>query len=338
MASATQLRETEIRPDHLMKDQADRFAADVARLLKHKKQFVKVPCPACGGTEARKAFEKYELDYLECQECATLYVSPRPTPEILEDFYAHSENYAYWNEFIFPASEEARRNRIFRPRAERLAEICQRHGLRKGGMLIEVGAGFGTFCEEIQKLGWFDRVVAVEPTPGLAETCRQKGLEVIEKPVEQIEMAPGSVDAIACFEVIEHLFSPREYLRSCALLLARGGLLIVTCPNIKGFDLTVLGETSTTVDVEHLNYFHPDSICRLARESGLEVLEVNTPGQLDAELVRKKVLAGEFSLENQAFLKQVLFDRWEDLAMPFQEFLAANRLSSHMWLVARKQP
>jgi 2-polyprenyl-3-methyl-5-hydroxy-6-metoxy-1,4-benzoquinol methylase/ribosomal protein S27E len=336
MSSST-LRETEIRPDHLMKEQADRFAADVARLLMSRSQFIEVPCPACGANNGRKAFEKFQLTYLECSGCETVYVSPRPTPAILEDFYAHSRNYAYWNEFIFPASEEARRERIFRPRADRVAEICQRHGLSHGGVLMEVGAGFGTFCEEIQKHHWFDRVIAVEPTPGLAETCRKKGLEVIEKPVEQITLSPGSVNVIACFEVIEHLFSPRDYLRSCASLLAPEGLLVVTCPNIKGFDLVTLREISGTVDVEHLNYFHPDSLSRLARESGLEVLEVTTPGKLDAELVRKKVLGGEFDMQKQPFLKQILIDRWEDAGAAFQEFLAANRLSSHMWLVARKR-
>ena len=32
-----------------------------------------------------------------------------------------------------------------------------------------------------------------------------------------------------------------------------------------------------------------------------------------------------------------LIDRWDELGADFQEFLAAHRLSSHMWLVARKR-
>ena len=56
------------------------------------------------------------------------------------------------------------------------------------GTLFDVGAGFGTFCEEVDRLGAFDRVVALEPEPHLAETCRGKGLEVIEAPVEQAEL------------------------------------------------------------------------------------------------------------------------------------------------------
>ncbi len=99
----------------------------------------------------------------------------------------------------------------------------------------------------------------------------------------------------------------------------------------------VLGKLSATVDIEHLNYFHPESVSLLVRSCGFDVLEVQTPGKLDAELVRKKVLAGEFDLCDQRFLKQILLDKWEQVCGAFQEFLADSRLSSHMWLVAQRQ-
>ena len=335
MSAPTQLREDEIRPDRLRAGQQERFAADIRRLLERKRQFVPVACPACDASPFRNAFEKYEYSFVVCLECGTMYVNPRPTPEILEMYYATSENYAYWNRYIFPATEGARRGKIFRPRAERLRDICGRFGLR-GGTLLEVGAGFGTFCEEAQRLGLFQRVLAVEPTPGLAETCRQRGLEVIQKPIEQVQQEAGQVDVVTAFEVIEHLFSPRDFVRRCASALAPGGILLLTCPNVQGFDIALLQQVSDSVDVEHLNYFHPASLSRLVTGCGFQVLEVQTPGKLDAELVRKKALAGEFSLEAHPFLRRVLIDDWEKLGGPFQQFLADNGLSSHMWLVARK--
>jgi len=305
------LSESDIRPDHLLRGHAERYAADIARLFAHEDEFVGVPCPACGGDESRPAFEKLKLTYVSCAQCETMYVSPRPTPALLGMYYSQSENYAYWNRYIFPASEDARRERIFRPRAERVAEICGRFNVTPGA-LMEIGAGFGTFCEEVRRLGTFSRVLAVEPTPDLAETCRQRGLEVIEKPIEQVST---------------------EGMRS---VLSPGGLLVISCPSVKGFDIAVLGKASNSVDVEHLNYFHPASLSRLVTESGFEVLEVSTPGKLDAELVRKKVLAGEFSLAGQPFLQQVLIDEWDRLGAAFQQFLADAGLSSHLWLVARK--
>jgi hypothetical protein len=67
------------------------------------------------------------------------------------------------------------------------------------------------------------------------------------------------------------------------------------------------------------------------------VLEVSTPGRLDAELVREAVLTGRFSLSGKPFLQRVLIEKWDQLGSAFQHCLAAHQLSSHMWLAARKQ-
>ena len=56
----------------------------------------------------------------------------------------------------------------------------------------------------------------------------------------------------------------------------------------------------------------------------------------DAELVRKKILAGELDVSGRPFLEDVLIRRWDELGAGFQDFLAANGLSSHLWIVARK--
>ena len=329
------MRETEIRPDRLRAEQLKRFKSDIARLVARRKEFVAVPCPACGESRSRSSLKKYGFIYRVCLGCETMYTSPRPSPAVLRWYYETSTNYQYWNTHIFPASEEARRAKIFRPRAERLADICRSLGVPTR-VLLEVGAGFGTFCEEAGKLGVFDRVIAVEPTPPLAETCRRKGLEVIEQPIEDVRFAPGTIDVVAAFEVIEHLFAPRQFIEACAAVLSPGGLLVLSCPNAKGFDVVTLGKHSDTIDVEHLNYFHPESLSALVAGCGFEIVQILTPGQLDAELVRKKILAADWDVTSQPFLKQILIDEWDRLGDAFQEFLAAHRLSSHMWLVARK--
>ncbi len=329
------MKEDEIRPDRLKAEQELSIANDIALLNSRKDEFVTVPCPACGARDYRPKFSNYGLYYVDCEQCGTFYVNPRPGPRVLEWFYENSENYQYFNEFIFPASENVRREKIFRPRAERLADICRRYDVPMNTFL-EVGAGFGIFCELIREMNLFRQVIAVEPGPSLARTCREKGLEVIEKPIEAVRMESGSVTAIASFEVIEHLFSPRDFILGCHSVLQPGGVLVLTCPNGKGFETSVLQKESTTIDWEHLNYFHPKSISGLINGCGFEVLEVTTPGKLDAELVRKKVLEGRIDLSGQPFLQETLIDRWEELGGPFQTFLADNGLSSHMWLVARK--
>lgn len=48
--------------------------------------------------------------------------------------------------------------------------------------------------------------------------------------VRALSMEPGSLDAIACFEVLEHVFEYRTALAEFARVLGPGGVLVVTVP------------------------------------------------------------------------------------------------------------
>ena len=330
------LTEKDIRPQQFAAGQKIAALTDVGRMLTRCVEFVTVACPACSSTATTPRFAKNGIQYLTCVNCQTFYVSPRPTPHVLDWFYSSSPNYAYWNEHIFPASEAARRERIFKPRVDRLLEICKKYGVATNA-LLEVGAGFGTFCSELLSRKVFTRVMGVEPTPDLAKSCRDRGIEILETPIEKMTLKDAvRFDVVASFEVIEHLFDPAKFIIHMLRLLKPGGLIMLTCPNGQGFDIETLGIVSDSVDHEHLNYFNPSSLATLMSASGLDVLESFTPGKLDAELVRNKVLSGDFELSKQPFLQKVLIDEWDQRGEAFQDFLVATRASSSLWIVARK--
>ncbi|MBL8616169.1 MAG: methyltransferase domain-containing protein [Deltaproteobacteria bacterium] len=338
---AAPLREHDIRADDLKAGQQAALEHDIQYLHARRAAFVEVSCPACGADDrdAHAVFIKRPHTYHTCARCSTIYVSPRPPAAMLGEFYAQSPNYAYWNAHVFPRSEAARRERIFRPRARRVVEIVGRHAVAPGGTLVEVGPGFGTFAEEVRALGVMDRIVVIEPTPDLAATCRSRGLEVIEAPIEQVDeatLAALGTTVVASFECIEHLFDPGAFVRSCARVLQPGGLLLLTCPSAAGFDIALLRGESDAVDHEHLNYFTPDSLGLLLEACGFDVLETITPGLLDVELVRKKVQEGRASLRGQPFLERVVMD--PILGDALQSFLQAHGLSSHLWMVGRRRP
>lgn len=330
------LSEKELCPDDLLAGQEAAFARDIARLHARQAEFVSVRCPACDGAQSKPAFAKYGFSFQRCDDCETVYMSPRPSPPVMADYYSNSENYAYWAKHIFPASEASRREKIHKPWLARVAGYCDRFAIRKG-TLVEIGPGFGTFAELASKSRLFADVLAVEPTPEMAAACRARGVRVIEKRIEDVGASDvAAADVLVSFEVIEHLFDPAAFVRQCARLVRPGGLLVLSCPNGLGFDIAVLGGKALAVDAEHVNLFNPASLSRLLGQSGFDVLEASTPGRLDAELVREAVLKGEFDLSDDPFLSRVLIAEWDRLGWPFQQFLADNGLSSHMWIAARR--
>lgn len=325
--------ENDIRPTALDDGKMTALQEDLKFLTSKKDTFVDVCCPACDDAEYQPVFNKYAFQFVQCKNCDTVFMTPRATPNLLEAFYRHSKLYEYWNKYIFPTSMESRREKIFKPRVARLIDICRRYNI-PSDCIVEVGAGYGIFCDELMRTHYFKNVIAVEPNSDLANTCRSSGIEVLEETIENIEHEKYRANVVAAFEVVEHLFSPQAFINNCAKLLETDSIMILTCPNYKGFDIAPLAQISDSIDAEHINMFNPHSMELLLNRCGFKVLECTTPGELDAEILRTKVLNNEYSLDGQPFLRTVLIERWEELGQRFQKFLKENRLSSHMWIVA----
>lgn len=322
------MKEYDIRPKDLKKGQEEAFKKDIDRLREHGKQFKTVNCPSCNFSYLKGEYiEKDDFCYSKCDKCGTIYLNPRPTPQLLTQYYNNSEHYKYWSKYIFPKTEKIRREQIFKPRALKVGDAIATHSKRffKVLSLMDVGAGYGTFCEEVKKLGIIDEVYAVEPSI-LHKECSKRGIKTYRQPIEQLDIK--GIDCITAFELIEHLYDPKEFLNKCHDILNDHGLLILTTPNCHGFDISLLGEKSDQINPEHLQLFNINSLSLLLKNCGFKVIEVSTPGKLDVDIVKNKIKDGEYTPE--PFLQPFL-----NTGDKFQKFLADKNFSSHLWVVAQ---
>lgn len=328
-------KEFDIRPEDLLKKMKPALEKDINFLKKRYHEFHESNCIACGSANYEFWAEKDGFSYTRCSHCETVFMNPRPDENLLNDFYKNSENYKFWNDYMFPQTEKARMNSIFKPRAKKIVELCSEYGL-KGGTILEIGSAFGTFCEAIKEESYFEKIIAVEPTPNLAETCRQKGFETYEETIEELSLPENYADVIVNFEVIEHLGNPKEFVKKCVNFLKPDGLFICTCPSINGIGTFVLKEQAKVVDHEHLNYFTPDSLKGMVEDLGLVVLEMLTPGELDVDLLVNAYNETPELFEGNDFISHIIRSDNETKAA-FQEFLKKNNLSSHLWMISKKK-
>lgn len=299
----------------------------------NKTEFIKVNCPACSSNAVLTNFEKMGFYYTQCANCKTIYVNPRPTLEAINKFYSDSEAEKFWvNEFFMPVAE-ARRLKIFKPRAQEISkefeECCK-------GRIGDIGAGFGLFLDEIRKIWTQAEFVAIEPSKEMAQICEKKELQVINKMLEDVEAdINGNFDMLTSFELFEHLYNPRAFLSKVVDLLKPGGWFILTTLNGMGFDIQLLWEKAKSFSPpQHLNFFNPQSIKKIFEECGLTVKNITTPGRLDWDIVEgmykdEGIAIGRFwenVVESETSTKDEL-----------QSWISKNNFSSHMRIVAKKE-
>jgi 2-polyprenyl-3-methyl-5-hydroxy-6-metoxy-1,4-benzoquinol methylase len=267
----------------------------------------------------------------------TLFVSPRPTEAMINSFYRDSDSSRFWAERFFPETAQARRIKIFRPRARLAARLIRKYKVPAPAVLADVGAGFGIFLEEARRTGIFEGLIGIEPSRDLAACCRKKAFTVVEKPMEEIGADEVRASVACSFEVLEHLFDPERFIGSIARMLRPGGLLIFTTLTISGLDLQVLWERSKSISPpHHINFLSIEGLKRLIARCGMDEVEISTPGKLDVDIIRNMMMESE-GVKVPRFIEYMIKHRDPETAARFQRFLQANNLSSHARVIARKR-
>lgn len=149
----------------------DKYLALVIRDIKglfNFKSFQNIKCPACDSNELLFEFDKHGFKYVSCNQCATLFVNPRPPFETLKNFYSDSPSTSFFVNEFFKTVLEIRRLKIFKPRAEYISNMLVKN---KNMVIGDIGAGFGLFLEEMKKILPGNHYIAIEPSVEMADIC-----------------------------------------------------------------------------------------------------------------------------------------------------------------------
>lgn len=302
---------------------------------KYHQFFVEIRCPAC-RTVGTFIFSKYGFQHEQCKECKTIYTNPRPADDLLREYYADYDAPKEWTKLLMQTDTE-RRVVQHRPRVDLINETIHKFSNRKKEIAVDLGAGTGAFAYALEKSGCFDHVIAIDYSDECVNACLKRGLTAVKGSVDYF--GSQSVDLLTMNDLIEHLFNPGEFLRKCFSALKSEGFISIACPSGEGFDFKIFKENTVNITPpEHLNYFNPNSLSMLLESVGFTVVEKQTPGILDVQIVRRGVESNGFDLtKNNEYINFLLFESGQQVQQDFQELLKSNLLSSHMLIIAQKQ-
>jgi 2-polyprenyl-3-methyl-5-hydroxy-6-metoxy-1,4-benzoquinol methylase len=207
-------------------------------------------------------------------DCRHEFLFPPPTEDALGSFYETARGYTLsCVESAHEGAEEQYR--------DLLRWLSRATGLSTGS-LLDFGCADGGFLREAAARGW--SVVGYEPTAHLAEAARRWGLAIHSEPrLDDVGIAPESLDVVHCSHVLEHLPAPRRALGWMHRVLRPGGWLVVQVPNqFRDLLWPVLHRRWVSagmplgLHVHHLQFFHPRSLVRCIGACGFRVIAAST--------------------------------------------------------------
>ncbi len=145
--------------------------------------------------------------------------------------------------------------------------------------LLEVGCGFGYFLDVAFEEG-FD-VEGLEFNPHAVERLRRKYVfPILSGALERAELPPRTLDAVAMFDVIEHLRDPFGALERIHAALVPGGILVLSTPDAESVVSRLIGKRLEDFrrTREHLFFFGRRTLAQILAERGFEVIRIRSIG------------------------------------------------------------
>jgi 2-polyprenyl-3-methyl-5-hydroxy-6-metoxy-1,4-benzoquinol methylase len=150
--------------------------------------------------------------------------------------------------------------------------------------LLDLGCGTGATTAMVREARAVQWAGGVEYEPAMAARAEGRFERLWVGDATQLrfddEIAAESLDLVLALDVLEHLVDPWTMVRRLSPLVAPGGRLIVSVPNIRNWKfiwrLLIAGDfhyrASGLLDRTHLRFFVRDTAAELATAGGLRLV------------------------------------------------------------------
>lgn len=232
----------------------------------------KVDCNICASGKLQQFSDRGKYALTKCLGCGLIFTSPRPTPDEIGDLYG--KNYLANLKSVSDSLIKISRKRL---------RFVERY--KKGGRLLDIGAGNGYFLELARSAGW--EIYGTESSKYCRDYCKKNfGIALLNCQPEHAPFGDRYFDIITMWHVIEHLRNPMGSMIEMWRILKDDGLLFLITPNVK-FLLNYIKGLKSMSDIElseHLYHFSKKTLVIMLKKADFRIVNISVG---DIESIRQ---------------------------------------------------
>lgn len=223
------------------------------------------PCLLCQSLQYSIIHTFQHLHAVICRKCGLVYLNPRLKESAMtsvyqsKDYFSQRKDVGYEDYF----SQEESLRITFR----RFLEELKKRKMTSG-RILEVGCGYGYFLDEAKS--FFSQRTGVDLSRDAGSHAeRLSGARIHIGDVNSLPSELNGYDVIVLINVIEHIYSPIEFLFSIKQRLKDGGKIVIATPDIGSFWYKIMKRRWPSFKVpEHVAFYSGKTLKLLLQKTG----------------------------------------------------------------------
>jgi len=307
----TTIKAQDIHPDIIFTKEQELAQSFVENLLQSQQLVTNIQ-------DNELLFKKWNVPYVISPQTWSVKANLKLSHDILQDYFYHSELAKFRASKEYQQTMSENRHDLWENQINWIETRISRYLGNSQYHISDCGSKAVGWLELLAKASFTKNLSTIDPLP----------------PIVTTELSDEPVDIICLIDTLQRQLDAKTFLTQTAQQLKSDGLLIITCRGL-GFDVLTLREHSDSIfPLDHLFLPSPLAMQKLLEETGFEVLEITTPGLMDAAYVNK---SKEQIPPDQYFQRYLMAQQDPFLLERLQGFLQRNNLSSHLRCVAKKK-
>ena len=244
-------------------------------------------CLLCQSSDSSIIHAFGRLNVVVCTHCGLVYLNPRLKESTIRATY-QSENY------FLRSAATGYEDYFFQENSLRITFRRFLEELKKRGMtsdrLLEVGCGYGYFLDEA-KCSFSYRVGTELSQEAAFQARKLSGAHIYAGDVSSLPFEFNNFSLGVLINVIEHIYSPANFLFSIKQHLKDGGTIVIATPDIGSFWYRIMKKRWPSFKIpEHVAFYSGETLKLLLKKAGfVDIKKLPFPHAFPLGLIARKL-------------------------------------------------